>query len=91
MTSKRSASKESVHTANKQLLKTLKKEFETERSVRYLCLCDAQPVDCLCDQVEMKVTMNTQYQDGTQCQELELKNINLQPKICTIVYTKVKK
>ena len=90
MTSPKPASKETNHTVNQQLLKAFKKEFETERCVKYLCLCDAEPIDCLCDQVEIKVTLNTQYCKVAQCQQLELKQINLQSKLCTIVYTKVK-
>ena len=90
MTSPKQQIKETNQTVNQELLKAFKKDFETERSIKYICLCDSEPEDCLCDQVEIRLTLNTQFRKVAQCQQLELKQINLQSKLRTIVYSKVK-
>ena len=45
--------------SNQALLKKLKLDFEADRVILYTCECDAMPVDCLCQQVNIVIRFNS--------------------------------
>ena len=45
--------------SNQVLLTKLRQNFEAERIVVYSCKCDSPPVDCLCEDVNIFVSFNS--------------------------------
>ena len=70
MTYKGSISKEVVQTNNRELLRTLKREFEAERTVNFIHLCEENPEDCFCQEVNIQVTLNTQFSDPSEVNDI---------------------
>ena len=83
---------------NKALLMTLNSEFEAERNISYSCLCDSSPEDCLCQDVQITVTVHcmvTQWlQDNkfhiaSSKQVSEVPELGLKDQLRTVTYAKV--
>ena len=105
MTSPKQQSKGTSQTINKELLSQSKKDFETERSIKYICLCNSGPEDCLCQEVQIRVTLNTQFCKVAQwlhdnkdhianpqqfgLEWSDIKEYNLKEKLRTIRYSEV--
>ena len=85
MTSKGSISKEVVQTNNRELLRTLKREFEAQRTVNFIYLCEENPEDCLCQEVNIQVTKNTQFSDPS-----DVNDTSSQPSNRTVTYYRTK-
>ena len=68
-------------TNNTDLLRALKREFETERTVNLIHLCEENPEDCLCQEVNIQVMVNTQFSDPS-----EVNDISSQPSTRTVTY-----
>ena len=102
MASPKQESPGTSQTANQELLSQFKKDFETERSIKYICLCDSNPEDCLCQEVQITVTLNCKVAQWLQDnkdhianpQQLDLdwsdvKEFSLKEKLRTVTYSKV--
>ena len=83
---------------NKALLMTLNSEFEAERNISYSCLCDSSPEDCLCQDVQITVTVhckvtqwlqNNKFHIASSKQVSEVPELGLKDKLRTVTYAKV--
>ena len=92
------SAKEMAVNPNKSLLMTLNSEFDSERNISYSCLCDSSPEDCLCQDVQITVTVHckvTQWlQDNkfhiaSSKQVSEVPELGLKNQLCTVTYAKV--
>ena len=68
-----------------KILRTLKREFEAERTVSFIHLCEADPEGCLCQEVNIQVMVNTQFSEPS-----EVNDISSQPSNRTVTYYRSK-
>ena len=80
----------------------LNSEFEADRSIKYSCLCDSNPEDCLCQDVQITVTLyckmtqwlqdNKHYIANPEQFDLdwsEVPEFSQKEKLRTVTYSKV--
>ena len=80
-------------------LVTLNSKFETDRSITYSCLCDSSPEDCLCEEIQITVTVHckvtqwlhdNKYHIASSKQVSEVPELGLKDKLRTVnKYAKV--